>query len=363
MNKPERIAIFLGHPAHYHMFKNTVRQLEHEGIEVDYVIKRKDIVEELVIRSKHRYYVIRDHERKAKGKIGLATALIAMEIKMIAYILKRRPKLVIGTYAPIFSHLTGVPFIVCCEDDTSVVPRFAKTSYPYATAILAPIYCDGGRWNDKMTKYAGFQKLAYLHPNYFTPNRDIIEPHLRNKDKPFVLMRFAKLQAHHDDGIGGLSSQVAEHLVDILSSKYDIYISSERTLEPKLEPFRLRINPLDIHHWLAYADLYIGDSQSMAVEAAMLGTPAIRYSDFAKRIGVLNELENRYRLTTGIPTNQPEKLYQTVSMMIETENLKEQYQSRRSVMLAEQIDVSQFFTDFIRKQLCSISHQKNTLNS
>lgn len=360
MNKSERIAIFLGHPAHYHMFKHVTAELEARGVEVDYLVKRKDILEDLVRRSGHRYYIVRRKERPATGKIGLTMALVGMELRVTWYLLLRRPRLLIGTYAPVISHLTGVPMIVCCEDDTSVVPRFARTSYPYADAILAPRYCDGGKWDKKMTKYAGFQKLAYLHPNRFTPNRDIIAPHLRHPDRPFVLMRFAKLQAHHDEAIGGMSNTVARHLIDLLSEKYDVYITAERPLDNTLETYRLHINPLDIHHWLAYASLYIGDSQSMAVEAAMLGTPSVRFSDFAQRIGVLNALEERYHLTFGIPSNQPERLYETVSQLASTPNLRDEYQRRREAMLKEQIDVSQFFTDFILNRLCTTSHPNNT---
>lgn len=355
MSRANRIAVFLGHPAHYHMFKHMTAELESHGIEVDYLVKRKDMLEDLVRRSGHSYHIVRRQERNAKGKWGLAWSLIRMELNVTGYLLRRKPRLLIGTYAPIISHLTGVPMIVCCEDDTSVIPRFARTSYPYAKAILAPTYCDGGPWDNKMTKYAGFQKLAYLHPTYFTPDRTIIEPHLRNLAKPFVLMRFAKLRAHHDEGIGGITNDIAIHLVDMLEEHYDIYISSERQLCSELEPYRLAINPLEIHHWLSFASIYIGDSQSMAVESAMLGTPSVRFSDFAERIGVLNELENHYQLTTAIPTSQPEKLYSVVGRLAATPNLHDLYQERRKAMLSEQIDVTKFFTDFILNELCSTS--------
>ena len=98
----------------------------------------------------------------------------------------------------------------------------------------------------------------------------------------------------------------------------------------------------------------------MAVEAAMLGTPSVRFSDFAQRIGVLNALEERYHLTFGIPSNQPERLYETVSQLASTPNLRDEYQRRREAMLKEQIDVSQFFTDFILNRLCTTSHPNNT---
>ena len=83
MNKSKRIAIFLGHPAHYHMFKHVTAELEARGIEVDYLVKRKDILEDLVRRSGHKYYVVRSKERAAMGKIGLALALIGMELRVI----------------------------------------------------------------------------------------------------------------------------------------------------------------------------------------------------------------------------------------------------------------------------------------
>ena len=329
------------------MFKYMTEDLENKGFEIDFLVKRKDVLEELVKRSGHRYFIVRSHERESGGKVKLAMALVSMEFKVIRYLLRFRPRLLIGTYAPVISHLTGVPMIVCCEDDTSVIPRFAQTSYPYASAILAPRCCDGGQWDAKMIKYDGFQKLAYLHPNRFTPMRTIVEPHLRNPQRPYVLMRFARLKAHHDEGIGGIDNSLATELVKRLSSRYDVYISSERPLSTELEPYRLVINPIEIHHWLAFATVYLGDSQSMSVEAAMLGVPSIRYSDFAGRIGVLEELEHRYQLTYGIPTNAPEQLMAKVDDLLQMSDLRETFQLRRMKMLSEKIDVTSFFTWFI----------------
>lgn len=357
--KPNRIAIFLGHPAHYHMFKYVTKALEQNGIEVDYLVKRKDMLEELVRRSGRNYYLVRKQERTTKGKLGLMWSLLSMELRVIAYIFRRKPCLLVGTYAPIISHLTGVRVIVCCEDDAAVVPRFARTSYPYAEAILAPVYCDGGAWDSKMTKYRGFQKLAYLHPNQFTPLREVVASSLHNPERPYVLMRFSQLRAHHDEGIGGITNQMALKLIALLSPQYDVYITSERTVAKELEPYRLNINPLDIHHWLAFASIYIGDSQSMAVEASMLGTPSVRFSDFAQRIGVLNVLEERYHLTVGIPANRPELLFETVEELMSLPDLHEEYQRRRRIMLSEQVDVTRFFTDFILEKCLSLQPQQH----
>ena len=86
--------------------------------------------------------------------------------------------------------------------------------------------------------------------------------------------------------------------------------------------YRLKINPLDIHHVITFASLYIGDSQSMAVEAAMLGVPSIRFNDFAGKISVLEELEHKYGLTYGIKTDQPERLFEKINELLAMPNLK-----------------------------------------
>ena len=339
----KRIAVFLGHPAHYHMFKNMVAQLESDGYEVSYFIKRKDILEDLVRESGHDYVVVRSHERKNAGKLGLAWAMFAMDVKVAYYLIKNKSQLLIGTYAPFLSHLTNVPMLITCEDDASVVPLFAKLSYPYASAIICPTNCDGGKWDSQMIKYDGFQKLTYLHPNRFVPDKKIVEKYFGTVEKPFFLLRFSRLNAHHDGGVAGINAEVTQKIVEILEPYGNIYITSERPLEPQFEKYRLHIDPLDIHHVMAYASIYIGDSQSMAVEAAMLGTPSVRFNDFAGKIGVLEELEQKYQLTKGIPSSQPQLLYDTIQEWLSMPNLKEVFQQRRQHMLDDKIDVTAFF--------------------
>ena len=174
-------------------------------------------------------------------------------------------------------------------------------------------------------------------------------------------MRFAKLNAHHDNGVSGITTEVAQHLIDMLSPHGRIYITSERELEPQFEQYRLQINPLDIHHVMAFATLYIGDSQSMAVEAAMLGVPSLRFNDFvgAKKIGVMEELEHVYGLTYGISSHEPENLYAKIEELMAMPNLREEWQKRRAKMLAEKIDVTAFLTWFIEKYPGSAEEAKN----
>lgn len=136
-------------------------------------------------------------------------------------------------------------------------------------------------------------------------------------------------------------------LTNRLKQFRDIYITSECELEPEFEQYRLNIDPLDIHHVLAFAKIYIGDSQTMAAEAAVLGTPSIRFNDFVGKLGYLEELEHKYGLTHGIKTSEPEKLFQKIDDLLKIYNLKEKWHQRRKKMLAEKIDVTAFLVWFI----------------
>ena len=104
--------------------------------------------------------------------------------------------------------------------------------------------------------------------------------------------------------------------------------------------------------------MYIGDSQSMAVESALLGTPGVRFNDFSGEIGVLNELEDKYQLTYSFKTNQVEEFFNQVEEMLKDETLKKDFLGRREKMLSEKINVFNFFIWFIQNYPKSFSVMK-----
>lgn len=341
-----KISVFLGHPAHFHVLKNTAISLSEKGHTVYFVIKQKDILESLLQNSGFEYTIIREKERSVSSKLGLIYSLLKMDWKMFLHLKKEKPNLLIGTYIALFVKLTKTKFISVNEDDASVVPLFAKTSYPLANAILNPVACNSGKWDAKAIKYESYQELAYLHPNHFIPDKTIVEKYF-SVDKPYFIIRFAKLTAHHDSGISGINTEIAEKIIEILKPHGQIYITSERPLEAQFEQYRMAINPLDMHHVMAFAQIYIGDSQTMAAEAGVLGVPFVRFNDFVGRIGYLRELEDDYKLGYGIKTNEVEKLYETITNLVEMQDRKDFFQKRREKMLSEKIDYAKFLTWFV----------------
>jgi hypothetical protein len=337
----------LGHPAHFHMFKHTIRALQEAGHKVIVVIRPKDVLEQLCINEGLEYQKAGVRPDKG-GKLARAAVVVQRTLEIARIVKKEKPCMLIGSdgvmaYLGTLFHIPSFEFF---DDDYDIIKLYAWVFFPFYSDLVCPNVTNAGRWSKKKTGYEGYQKLSYLHPNVFTPDKSVVEKYF-SADKPYFLLRFAKLNAHHDGGIGGINTSVGQHLIDMLLPHGDVYITSERPLEPQFEKYRLHINPSDMHHVMAFASLYIGDSQSMAVEAAMLGTPSLRFNDFAGKISVLEELEHKYQLTFAIPPSAPDKLYSKVTELLTNSYLSRTFQERRQKMLAEKIDVSAFFTWFI----------------
>ena len=342
-----RILVYLGHPAHYHLFKNAVSTLEGKGHHLQIVIKEKDVLKDLLEAADCPYREVRENGRK-KNKFDFALNLLIRDIAVFKIAKEFKPEVMLGTSAEIahVGKLLRIPSVVVNEDDLQVVPWFGRLAYPFATAIMAPTVCNVGRWAHKKINYEGYHELAYLHPNHFKPDEDVCSLLAPNGERYFIL-RFAKLTAHHDEGRKGISAEVAKNVINSLEPHGRVYISSERILEEEFEDYRIAIDPSLMHSALYFSSLYIGDSQTMAAEAAVLGTPSIRFNDFVGEINYLEELEHRYGLTYGISTNSPDRLLQKINVWLRQSDLDEEWTRRRNSMLRQKIDVAQFMSNLI----------------
>lgn len=343
-----KVLLFLGHPAHFHLFRYVTRNLNNYSHQVSIVIKSKDVLEELLDRENLNYQNIFSTDR-SNNRIAIILSLFSRDKELKKIVTKEKPDLMIGTSSEIarIGKLKKVPSLVVNEDDANVVKNFARLTYPFASSILSPVSCNNGKWKNKTVFYDGYHELAYLHPNYFEPDRAKVKEIINHQDEKFFIIRLAKLSAHHDVGKKGITNNTAKKIITKLSELGKVFITSESELGPEFEQYRIKIDPLHIHHALAFATLYIGDSQTMAAEAAVLGTPSIRFNDFVGKLGYLEELEHKYGLTYGIKTSEPEKLFEKIDELLSMPNLKEEWQKRKEKMLSEKIDVTAFMVWFI----------------
>lgn len=342
-----KFLFYFGHPAQYFFLREAIKRLKNGHHEAILLIKTKDVLEDILIKDQLDYINILPTER-GLSKLAIFFSLVKRLLKIFPSIIKNRPDLLIGTDASIaiLGKLMFINRISITEDDYNVIKSLANITYPFTQTILCPVVCSVGKYKQKKIGYKGYMKLGYLHPNVFTPEDSVKFKY--NLGEKYILIRLARLTAHHDFGINGISEVILRKLISS-AEKFNskVYISSESNIMEEFNQYKLNINPSDMHSVLANASMLICDSQSMSVEAAMLGTPSIRISDFVGMISVLEELEHNYGLTYGIKPSDESGLFEKFNLLMNDKELKEKFQDRRNRMLTEKIDVTGFLTWFL----------------
>ena len=356
-----KILVALNHPAHYYVFKYTVINLKLLGHEVKYVIKEKDILEKLLISEKVEYIKINEKRQRSPNVFSVISngiiELIKQDLNLLKLVLKWHPKIMIGTDIAIahVGFLMRIPSYIFNEDDFEINKLFCKSSYPFAFKIVAPNICSVGKYEYKKISYNGFQKMSYLHPEYFHPDIEEIKNIIGGYDKYFIIRLVSLTSGHDIEGKHiGMSENLIDKLITLLDKYGRVFINNEGSLNSKYERYRLNIVPNKMHHLLAFATMMIGDSQTMCAEAGLLGTPFIRFNDFVGKISYLKELEEKYKLGYGVKTNHPEKVIDIAKKILQIDNVKEVWCQRRLFVFNDKLDVTRFYTDLIVHELNKI---------
>jgi len=341
----KRILVDIGHPAHVHLFRNAIKIWQSHGHDVAITTREKDVTLDLLDSYGFNYDVV---SKARKGTLGLAYEMLEHDFGVLRAALRHRSKLLIGTSVSI-THVApfiGAKSIVFNEDDASVAKSFVRLSYPMAHKIVTPKVLNENHGKKHIT-YEGIQKLAYLHPNQFTPDRNILDQLGLGYQERYFLLRFVNLKAAHDQGEFGMGVGLQRKLIDFLHQYGKVFITSEGTMRPEFEPYCIQIDPADLHHVLAFAEIFIGDSQSMTVEAAVLGVPSIRINSFADRCSILQDLQNEYKLTFAFFPKQEEEIFALLENWLDDKQLRQKFQTKRERLLEKKIDLTRWMVDFI----------------
>jgi predicted glycosyltransferase len=360
-----KVALYINHPSQFYFFRLLTDSLKRRNIDSQIFVREKEILGCLLSRSGLTYKTV--GTTKGDNRMtGLISSVFRKNIMLIRELKKYKPDFLIscGSDVAQAGFCLGIPRFVLNDDDAKVVPLSAIFGWPFASLIFAPEACNMGFWRRKTIAYKGYFKAGYLHPAYFKPDPKILSKYGLEEGKYF-LIRSVSLTAHHDRNIRGLNNELVGQLVSELSLKGKVFISSERELPSHLNSFRLQIDPADMHHILSFASLLISDSQSMTHEAALLGTPSVRFNDFYDKVGVLNELESKYDLTYGISPDKPDQLFEKVGILTGLSD-KCSYRGRASTLLSESTDLPEliawFVSNYPQSRVILTSYPKNMIN-
>jgi len=338
-----RLLFDLGHPAHVHLFRNLIRRIEENGGITLSASRPKDVTVALCNHLGITHRVL--SKPGTTGTWSAARELVIRTANLFRLARSFDPDALFGTSASIgtVGRILRIPSFVFNEDDASIVPLFAKTAYPLAHYVVTPTCLKHENHGRKHLTYSGYHELAYLHPNHFTPNPKIPRSIGLDEKKPYFVLRFVALKAHHDASAEGLSRKAIAELVKRLTVVGPVVITTEGALSPEFREFQYRLPPENLHDLLAFASLYVGDSQTVAAEAAVLGVPSIRCNSFVGKISYLKELEDRYRLTRGFLPWELDQLYTTVDTWLQNlGDVRRRTYQRRQKMLSECVDVSEW---------------------
>ena len=352
------LLIDIGHPAHVHYYRNLAKELMQRDHKVIWTVKDIPVAIKLLEFYGFSFIVF---PKKKDGLFGKAWRQI--QYNWLLWKICRREKIdvAIGTSVSVahVSRLSNTKSVVFDDDDDEVQPLVTRFVNPFANTLLSPEALRGKRNRKDTIFYPGYHELAYLHPKRFISDPAVINETEMKEKEPFFIMRFNVFKAHHDVGITGLSLDQKLRLIEELKPHGRIFITTERDIEPELREYQSKVSPEKIHSLMAHATIFLGDSQTMTSEAAVLGIPSLRCNSFAGRISYLEEQEHSYGLTYGFLPVDFDKMLLKLRELLNTPNLNEKWQEKRGKMLSEKIDVTAFWLWFIENYPGSVREVRN----
>jgi hypothetical protein len=329
------------HPAHVHLFRHAVDELRADGHDVAVTSRVKDLTTDLLDAYGIPHVVL---SRKRAGVASLPREWVPRELRLLRFAREFDPDVIVSRRNPAAAHVSAAlstPHVMF--HDTEAVGLMDWVTCPFATLVCTPANF-GRSVPGEQRFYDGYQELAYLHPDRFDPDPAVLEANGVDPDAFFAVARFVSMDAFHDVGHAGFSPGVKRELVDALTDRGPVYVTSEASPSADLTADTAPVPPESVHHLLAFADLYVGDSGTMATEAALLGTPTVRLDALEQSMGNFEELDERGLM---VSTTDEREALAAAAELADDPAAGERWRRRRDDLLDEKIDVTEFVLDCV----------------
>ena len=328
-----RVLIDAVHPADVWALGAVEDRLLANGEETLWVSRPgKDCVVEL-IEARGRPHV--RGPRAGRSRRSLARELLARDWRVWRTARAFRPDVIL-TRSPAGVHAgraTRTP-VLYDTDDGHVAGLLFRIAGPFADIVASPT-ATGHRYGDRHRRYQAYKELFALHPSRFTPDPGIRAELGLAADEAFHVLRLTAFRASHDTHEAGMTPDHVERVIDRLSTTGTVLVSSEHDLPTDLQPRRIPTAAARFHHVLAAAEIVVGDSQTVCAEAAVLGTPSLRFNTWAGRHPYQVELEQRWGLTKAFHLDDELAFFSELDRLLADPTAAAQLQTaRREEMLA-----------------------------
>jgi predicted glycosyltransferase len=338
--------IDISHPAHVHFFKHAIQIFREHGHFVVVASRHKDITTRLLDLERIQHYPLSVAPQR-KNLIAFAIEMLSHcgNLYKIGKFFKPDVMLqVAGTFVAPVGCLLRCPTVVFYDTEFAKISN--TISYPLASYVCTPD-CYERRIRGRHIRYPGYHELSYLHPDVFTANEAVLKDNNLVSNEKYFIVRFVGWAALHDYQEKGFDLKHKLKLVNMLLKYGKVLISSESPLPDQLKKYQSTVPVDKIHDVMAYSSLVIGESATMASEAAVLGVPAIFISTTSR--GYTNEQECRYGLVnTFNPNQQRECLKRVEDIASQTlEQIRIEFQKRRNQLLTDKKNTSEWMVEFV----------------
>lgn len=332
--------IDIGHPAHVHYFRNFVKIMESKGHKFLISARDKEITHAL-LNDYNIKFVTRGSGRSSL--FGKLIYILEADLKLFNLLRKFKPDLCLSfgsAYAAHASKLLGVPHIAF--DDTEHAKYEQLMYVPFTGCILSP-ETFRKNFGKRHIKFAATMDMAYLHPKYYRPDTEYLEK-LQLKDKRYFLLRFVDWIASHDSGQFGFSVEGKSKIIKLLAKNGEVIISAECELPDEFIKYLFKDYPHQMHTLLQFATLFVGESGSMATEAAILGTPSVMVNSSAEHFGVFEYLRNYGNLHFF---NDENEAIEKIEHLLSAANLREISIQNAQEYIKQTINLTDFMVWFV----------------
>ena len=339
-----RYLFFLNTPAHVHLYRNALAELEERGHEVRALVRDYSCTVELADYYDLPFEVYGSCEtRKASLLLSLPSHYLGIARLIRGY----DPDLIfgMGAYAAHTGLVTRSKTVLILDSEPTKLDYSVST--PFADVVLTPHTFRRDLGKDHYV-FHGLKECAYLYPGVFDPDPSVREELGVDPDDRLVILRLNAFGSHHDITHSGITAADREHLLDRLTDHATVLVSDEREslssadLPEGAKPFD--IHPARMHDALATADLLVADTQTMVTEAALMGTPAVRSNSFVGEDDMGNFLELE---TAGLIRNceTAAEVEEAAMSLLTEEGVAERWAERRDAYMAGMVNLTDVIVD------------------
>ena len=262
----------INHPVDVNFFKNAMVRLKSEGHVINVIFRSRGKLERILRYELSEFKITQIGEHK-KGFFKKILSQLQRDLTIIPFIKKNNIDLVVcfGGTAAIASWFCRKPYLAFDDDFEYKIPFYHANWF--STKHIYPDMIEYS--NSKTIKYHGFKELAYLHPKYLKPSKQILKKYNIKPNNYVFVREIASVSLNYKD-----ENTVFYNIVDKLIQKGLTIVLS---LEDKgLHQFYkdkgcivLEEPVTDIYSLMYFALFAISSGDTVARETALLGVPTL----------------------------------------------------------------------------------------